>query len=412
MENEHEKEIKPEELAHDAHEKKIRKGLKIPKNIYTIAAVVLIVTIILALLISGGLKKKKALQITTKHEPQTSSAFLAAQKKAKSVIKRVAPALPPLSPKITAKIQKISAKLPSYETQYKKPTLAQKAAVSPMVSVVSPQSSAPSPIQSILNQQASLVKLKSKAQTALNSVPAMEKKITEEARITQLAKTNPNQAFLEGMKQKKENFEKVLVSQKPVSGCEVEAGTIIPAVLISRIDSNLPGFIKAETVNDVFSYNGRCLEIPKGSFLIGMYSSQIAANQSRLLVAFKTLELPSGRQINLLGMPGMAGRGTSGFHDLVNTHFWTIFGTSLLLSFISVGSQAYGTATGAVSPSAYGGTSPVTPAGVGEQTLSNTASNLSQNMLARYANIPPTLIIRQGFRFNVFVSKNMILPQN
>jgi len=134
-------------------------------------------------------------------------------------------------------------------------------------------------------------------------VPNMEKKVEDQAKLAQLEKTNPNQAFLLNMKQKEENYQKVLVSQRAVSRCEIEAGTTIPAVLMSKIDSNLPGFIKAQVINDVYSYNGQCLEIPKGSFLIGMYSSQITTNQSRLLVAFKTLELPDGRQLNLLGMP-------------------------------------------------------------------------------------------------------------
>jgi TRAP-type C4-dicarboxylate transport system permease large subunit len=73
----------------------------------------------------------------------------------------------------------------------------------------------------------------------------MEKNVMEQAKLAQLEKTNPNAAFIEGMKQKEGNYEQVLTSQKPVSGCEVEAGTIIPAVLLSRINSNLPGFIKA-----------------------------------------------------------------------------------------------------------------------------------------------------------------------
>ncbi len=398
---------------------KFRKGLKVPKNLYTATAVVLIISILVILFITGALNKKKSAVSKPKPAPQTAQSFSETQNKAKSVINKAVPetvsgvALPPLSPQEKAKIKKISVSLPQNTSLNAQtgPTLAQKAALSPMVSVVNTQGgyNNQNQVSSLLNQQQNLQNLQNKANAALNSVPGMEKKTIEQAKLMQLEKTEPNAAFIESMKQKKENYEHVLTSQKPVSSCEVEAGTIIPAVLVSRINSNLPGFIKAQTVNNVYSYSGKCLEIPKGTFLIGMYSSQIIANQSRLLVAFKTLELPDGRQLNLLGMPGMTGRGTAGFHDLVNTHFWTIFGTSLLLSFINVGSQAYGTASGAMAPNAYGATAPVSAAGVGEETLSNTAGNLSQNMLSKYANIPPTLIIRQGFRFNVFVSKNMVI---
>ena len=395
----------------------IGKGIKVPKNLYTLTAVILIVSILIILFITGAYHKKKPVKNVVKRASQSTRAYILTKKKAKNLLKTSAlPALPPLNPELKRKIKKISKSLSlnqNYNSQNQGPTLAQKAALSPMVQVVGQGgfNNNQSQVSKILNQQSSLQNLQNKAKAELNSVPNMEKNVIEQAKLAQLEKTNPNAAFLEKMKAKNENYEKVLISQKPVSGCEVEAGTIIPAVLLSRINSNLPGFIKAETVNNVYSYNGQCLEIPKGTFLIGMYSSQIAANQSRLLVAFKTLELPDGRQLNLLGMPGMTGRGTAGFHDLVNTHFWTMFGTSLLLSFINVSSQAYGAASGAMNPSAYGGMSPVNASGVGEETLSNTAGTLGQNMLSRYANIPPTLIIRQGFRFNVFVSKNMVLPK-
>ena len=399
-----------------------RKGFKVPKNLYFVTGAVLIVAVVILLFVTGALNNKKPVKIS-KPAPQTTNEFIQEKTKAKSVINKASQELklPPLSPDMKEKIKHIKMTLPQakpYSAQPQNynaqqgPTLAQKARVSSMVTYMGANGNYnnTSQVSTLLNQQQNLQGLQNKAQEELNSVPAMEKNVMEQAKIAQLEKTHPNQAFIEAMKNKKENYEKVLVSQKPVSGCEVEAGTIIPAVLLSRINSNLPGFIKAETVNNVYSYNGQCLEIPKGTFLIGMYSSQITANQSRLLVAFKTLELPDGRQLNLLGMPGMEGNGTAGFHDLVNTHFWTMFGTSLLLSFINVGSQAYGTASGAMAPGAYG-TTPATAAGVGEETLSNTAGTLGQNMLSKYANIPPTLIIRQGFRFNVFVSKNMVLPK-
>ena len=395
----------------------IRKGIKVPKNLYTLTAVVLIVSILIILFITGAYHKKKPAEQAVKQASQSTRAYIQTKNKAKNLLKTSAlPALPPLNPGLKRKIKNISKSLPlnqNYNSQNQGPTLAQKAALSPMVQVVGQGgfNNNQSQVSQVLNQQQSLQNLQNKAKVELNSIPNMEKNVIEQAKLAQLEKTNPNAAFLEKMKAKNENYEKVLISQKPVSGCEVEAGTIIPAVLLSRINSNLPGFIKAETVNNVYSYNGQCLEIPKGTFLIGMYSSQIAENQSRLLVAFKTLELPDGRQLNLLGMPGMTGQGTAGFHDLVNTHFWTMFGTSLLLSFINVGSQAYGASSGAMNPSAYGGTAPVTAAGIGEETLGNTAGTLGQNMLSRYANIPPTLIIRQGFKFNVFVSKNMVLPK-
>ena len=283
-----------------------------------------------------------------------------------------------------------------------------KALVSPIITTG--QSNASSPLAALSSQINALKNIKPFNPTAaLSKIPQMQEKALKEQGLVNLQKTNPNQGFLNSQKQNKTVFTKVERPAKPLSPYEVEEGTIIPAVLMTKIDSNLPGMIKAQVVQDVYSYNGRYLEIPKGSFIIGMYSSQIAANQSRLLVAFNVLELPDGDQVNLMGAEGANGTGEAGFHDLVNTHFWQMFGTSLLLSIINVGSQMYGYNSGNMGSSAYGTSSPVTSSGLLIQGGSQALSTTGQNILQKYANIPPTIIIRQGYRFNVFVSKNMVI---
>ncbi len=322
------------------------------------------------------------------------------------------PAVPSLSeiPKVKAAITKIKSNIgqPGSPKMSLREKLRLKALVSPIITTG--QSNASSPLAALSSQIAALKNIKPfNPAAALSKIPQLQEKTLKEQGLVGLQKTNPNQGFLATQKQNKTVFTKVERPAKPVSLYEVEEGTIIPAVLMTKIDSNLPGMIKAQVAQNVYSYNGQYLEIPKGSFIIGMYSSQIAANQSRLLVAFNILELPNGEQVNLMGAEGANGVGEAGFHDLVNTHFWQMFGTSLLLSIINVGSQMYGYNSGSMGSSAYGTSAPVTSSGVLLEGGSQALSTTGQNILQKYANIPPTIIIRQGYRFNVFVSKNMVI---
>src|SRR3546814_8883786 len=91
----------------------------------------------------------------------------------------------------------------------------------------------------------------------------------------------------------------------PPSPNVVQAGSVIPAALITGIQSDLPGQVTAQVTQNVFdSATGRALLIPQGSRLIGAYESKIAAGQNRVLLAWDRLILPGGRSIDLVRQPG------------------------------------------------------------------------------------------------------------
>ncbi|MCL4497311.1 MAG: TrbI/VirB10 family protein [Deltaproteobacteria bacterium] len=398
--------------------KKLRKEFVSKKiGLYVFFGVIILTAVIIIILNHfGGHKKINNIKKAPLQRPETKEQLKKQKKNMNQMLN-----LPPVngninkvslseSPEIKTAITKIKSNIgqPGSNKMSLREKLRLKALVSPIIATG--QSNASSPLAALSSQINALKNIKPFNPTAaLSKIPQMQEKALKEQGLANLQKTNPNQGFLNSQKQNKTVFTKVERPAKPVSPHEVEEGTIIPAVLMTKIDSNLPGMIKAQVVQNVYSYNGRYLEIPKGSFIIGMYSSQIAANQSRLLVAFNVLELPNGEQVNLMGSEGANTVGEAGFHDLVNTHFWQMFGTSLLLSIINVGSQMYGYNSGNMGSSAYGTSSPVTSSGLLIQGGSQALSTTGQNILQKYANIPPTIIIRQGYRFNVFVSKNMVI---
>lgn len=187
-------------------------------------------------------------------------------------------------------------------------------------------------------------------------------------------------------------------------GHEVSAGSIIPAVMLTAINSDLPGAIVAQVRSDVFAtHDFQTLLIPAGSRLIGRYSADIATGQQRVLVAWDELLFPSGRRISLEGMGATDGQGAAGMRDQVRTHFWRIWGNALLVSMIGVAAQQ---------AQPQGATQDNTPASAQQAAAAatNSLNETAQQVLRRNLGMSPTLEIRPGHTFNVLVNQSISLP--
>ncbi len=91
----------------------------------------------------------------------------------------------------------------------------------------------------------------------------------------------------------------------PASPYTVMAGSVIPAVLVSGINSDLPGPILAQVSQNVFdSATGKYLLIPQGSRLIGAYRNASAYGQQRVQIAWQRLIFPNTSSMDLPQMPG------------------------------------------------------------------------------------------------------------
>jgi len=184
---------------------------------------------------------------------------------------------------------------------------------------------------------------------------------------------------------------------------EIKAGTVIPGVMISGINSDLPGTIIAQVRQDVYdSATGGNLLIPAGAKLIGTYDSSVTLGQQRALVVWQRVIYPDSSSLSLDNMPGTDMGGYAGFNDKVNNHYWRTFGNGLLLSAFSAAIQLS-------QPQASNGdnysSSQIIAGSLGQQM-----GELGMQMAQRNMNIQPTLEIRPGYRFNVMVTKDIILP--
>lgn len=193
----------------------------------------------------------------------------------------------------------------------------------------------------------------------------------------------------------------------PITPFEVKAGSLVPAVLITQANSDLPGQLIAQVRENVFdTATGAHLLIPQGTRAIGVYDSLVAFGQERVLVAWQRLIFPNGSSLNLESMPGTDLAGAAGFHDRVQRDYLRIFGGAILLSAISAGLQiSQGTFTAANQATDTRDLREILAAALGQNL-----GELGTEMARRNLNVQPTLEIRSGYRFNIAVMKDLVLP--
>jgi type IV secretion system protein TrbI len=125
----------------------------------------------------------------------------------------------------------------------------------------------------------------------------------------------------------------------PASRYVVQAGSVIPAALITDLRSDLPGQVTAQVTEHVYdSPTGKYLLVPQGSKLVGTYDSQVAFGQDRLLLVWTRLLLPNGRSIVLERQPRADVHGFAGLEDDVDYHWSQLFAAVLVSTILGVGS--------------------------------------------------------------------------
>ncbi|HDZ5286380.1 TPA: conjugal transfer protein TrbI, partial [Campylobacter coli] len=214
--------------------------------------------------------------------------------------------------------------------------------------------------------------------------------------------TNKDVQGQQFLSQKKDNGYLKYAKQKPLSTYEIKAGWNIPAILITGVNSDLPGQILAQVTQNVYdSATGKYLLIPQGTKVVGAYSSNIIYGQSRLLVAWNKLIFPNGDTLNLDGMQGTSQDGYTGFEDQVDNHYFRIFGSAFLLSSISAGI--------ALSDNSDTNSEKETASDKAIAQAIQQMGQVASEMIRKNMNISPTLKIRPGYKFNIFVTKDIIL---
>jgi type IV secretory pathway VirB10-like protein len=178
----------------------------------------------------------------------------------------------------------------------------------------------------------------------------------------------------------------------------VQAGTIIPAALITGIRSDLPGQIAAQVTENVYdSPTGSSLLIPQGARLVGQYDSQIAFGQSRVLLVWNRLIMPDGTSIVLERQQGADAQGFSGLEDEVDHHWGQLFRAAALSTLLGVGTSLGSSSNERDIAKAI------------RESAQDSLSNVGQQIVRNQLNVQPTLTIRPGFPVRVIVNRDLVL---
>jgi type IV secretory pathway VirB10-like protein len=168
-------------------------------------------------------------------------------------------------------------------------------------------------------------------------------------------------------------------------------GTVIPAILETAINSDLPGFVRAVVSRDIHGFDGTTVLIPRGSKLIGQYRSGVALSQTRAFVVWSRLLTPEGVSIDI-GSPATDQLGRGGLDGETDTHFFERFGSAILLSVMSAGLDSLSnrnTDTAII---------------IGSSQQANQVASIA---LQKQIDIPVTIKVPQGTPLEVFVTRDL-----
>ncbi|KLI65009.1 type VI secretion protein [Aurantiacibacter marinus] len=169
----------------------------------------------------------------------------------------------------------------------------------------------------------------------------------------------------------------------------VTQGTMIPAILETAINTDVPGFVRAVVSQDVRSFDGGRILIPRSSRLVGQYQSGLQAGQRRAYVIWQRVIRPDGVTVQLQS-PATSFDGTAGIAGDVDNHFFSRFGSAMLLSVI-----------GGLTNVASGGASVILGGG---QSAANTA-------LQQDGQRSPTVRVRMGEPIRVYTARDLDFAQ-
>lgn len=164
-------------------------------------------------------------------------------------------------------------------------------------------------------------------------------------------------------------------------------GTLIPAILETAINTDVPGYVRAVVSQDVRSFDGKRVLIPRSSRLIGQYQSGVQQGQERAYVIWTRLIRPDGASVNIAS-PAVAFNGTTGLAGDVDTHFFSRFGSGLLLSVV-------------------GGLGAVATGGIGGVIVAGGSQSAASAAVQSDGQRSPTIRVKPGEPIRVFIARDV-----
>lgn len=186
--------------------------------------------------------------------------------------------------------------------------------------------------------------------------------------------------------------------QRPLSPFTLMAGSIIPASLITGLNSDLPGFVIGQVTENIYdTVSGRYLLVPQGTKIIGKHDSVVAFGQKRALIVWQRLIRPDGSSMVIDNLPATDEGGYAGLEDKVDNHTWTMLKGIALATLLGVGTEL-----------SIGNSETDLVAAIRQSAQENT-NRAGQNLVERTLDIQPTIKVRPGWPLRIIVHKDMVL---
>ena len=180
-------------------------------------------------------------------------------------------------------------------------------------------------------------------------------------------------------------------------------GTIIPAVLVTAINTDLPGNVIARVTQNIYdSRTGKNLLIPQGTLLMAQYNSSVSYAQRRVQIVWDILIRPDGYQVELEGMNGVDPQGMAGIRAAYKENWFEYVKAAGIITLFSVANAKL---TEEVAQR--------TSDQMAEAVVTANAEfvrDIGGNLISRAIEIQPTLTVANGERINVMLNKNIFLP--
>lgn len=165
------------------------------------------------------------------------------------------------------------------------------------------------------------------------------------------------------------------------------AGTFIPCVLQTAMDSSQPGYVSCIVPRDIYSDNGRVVLLERGTRILGEYQGGISRGRYRLFVVWNRAVTPRGIAVDV-GSPASDSLGRAGMPGAIDNFFWERFGAALLFS-------------------AVDGATAVASAEVSDADILTRAPNQTADTILRdQSQIQPVLKKNQGEEVGVMVARD------
>jgi type IV secretion system protein VirB10 len=236
---------------------------------------------------------------------------------------------------------------------------------------------------------------------------------SEKKRGSSFVGNDPNSAFAQSVEQS--NVQTEYATKVSNLHRTIIQGKIVEGVLETAIDSSLPGYIRAIVSHDTYAESGRSVLIPKGSRIIGSYSSSVRRGQARVYIIWTRVVRPDGIDI-AINSPGVDSLGRAGLEGDVDEKYFEMFSAGILVSILGIGTAAvgetlFGDQTQTQTTNTNGSTTTTSsPSTTAMQQSVATIGSIGQSIVGGLLNVQPIVHVDQGTKVNIFVNRDLVFP--